>query len=253
MRYEYTEAVREGVRTILRLAPGGAARDAFASLALTPYRDSGKRLRRWPTVFSFSSPSGIWRGGNFTGGRGTTRGITACRLYPFTGRSYFMRNRPSAERSEGEEQAKTEDSQRAHPHRGWAAIPSIAKHTQLGAPVPANSYPVGKRLRAVEFEAPRQPCARGDLDGGALFCNFNSTSGRSARGGECPFGLHRRMKQSGIRWAIRAQVARRLDFKGTKLRSAAEIDGFAQPLRRTEKKTTHPNVSTLLIVNSMGG
>ena len=41
------------------------------------------------------------------------------------------------------------------------------------------------------------------------------------------------LKQSGIHWAVRAQVARLGGFKGTRPLGAAEIDGFIQPLRET--------------------
>ena len=60
--YEYTETVREGVRTLLRLLPDGATRDSFVALALGPYRGASKRLWRWPNVFSFSASTGMWRG-----------------------------------------------------------------------------------------------------------------------------------------------------------------------------------------------
>ena len=42
--YEYTEAVREGVRVILRALPEGCTRDAFTAYALSPYRNSTKRM-----------------------------------------------------------------------------------------------------------------------------------------------------------------------------------------------------------------
>ena len=51
MRYEYTDAVTEGVRDAIRIAPGETEREAFSSLALSPYRNSGKRLWRRPDVF----------------------------------------------------------------------------------------------------------------------------------------------------------------------------------------------------------
>ena len=41
--YEYTEAVREGVRVILRALTEGGTRDSFSPYALSPYRNSTKR------------------------------------------------------------------------------------------------------------------------------------------------------------------------------------------------------------------
>ena len=60
--YEYTEAVREGVRVILRALPEGCTRDAFTAYALSPYRNSTKRMWRWPNVFSFTAKDGMWIG-----------------------------------------------------------------------------------------------------------------------------------------------------------------------------------------------
>merc|ERR1712112_331320 len=62
LRFEYTESVREGVRTLLRMLPDGASRDAFIALALAPHKTTRKRIWRWPNIFSFGSRSGLWRG-----------------------------------------------------------------------------------------------------------------------------------------------------------------------------------------------
>ena len=62
LRYEYTEVIRDGDRAMIRLLPNGSSRDAFVSLALSPFENSRKRLWRWPDVFSFTSPSGMWKG-----------------------------------------------------------------------------------------------------------------------------------------------------------------------------------------------
>lgn len=42
------------------------------------------------------------------------------------------------------------------------------------------------------------------------------------------------MKQSGLRWAVRDQIARRGGFKGAKLFPAPEIDGFTTSLREAD-------------------
>ena len=55
------------------------------------------------------------------------------------------------------------------------------------------------------------------------------------QGAECEHGLHRMMKQCGIHWAVRDQVARRGGFKGAQLMSAPQIDGLIQSLRDTEQ------------------
>ena len=60
--YEYTETVREGVRTMIRLLPDGANRAAFVFSALSPFKNSRKRLWRRPDVLPFSPSSGMRRG-----------------------------------------------------------------------------------------------------------------------------------------------------------------------------------------------
>ena len=47
---------------MIRILPEGATREAFAALAMSPYRNSSKRLWRWPNVFSFSAANGMWKG-----------------------------------------------------------------------------------------------------------------------------------------------------------------------------------------------
>ena len=41
----------------------GTTRESFGALAVSPYRDSGKRLWRWPNVFSVTASNGMWRDG----------------------------------------------------------------------------------------------------------------------------------------------------------------------------------------------
>ena len=57
--FEYGEAIREGVRSLMRILPEGANREAMISLALSPYGKHGKRVWRWPDVFSFTSKRGM--------------------------------------------------------------------------------------------------------------------------------------------------------------------------------------------------
>lgn len=83
MFYECTEAGREGVRTILRIRLDGSTREAFAPLALTPYRNSSKRLRRWPNVVSFSASNGMRRGRIPPELEGKTRNFPDYRIYAF--------------------------------------------------------------------------------------------------------------------------------------------------------------------------
>ena len=59
---EYGEAIREGIRSLLRILPEGANRDALITLALSPYKGSKRRIWRWPNVFSFASSRGFWLG-----------------------------------------------------------------------------------------------------------------------------------------------------------------------------------------------
>ena len=61
-RAEFGEAIREGVRTLLRILPEGANREDLTALALSPYKGSTKRMWRWPDVFDFESSRGIWCG-----------------------------------------------------------------------------------------------------------------------------------------------------------------------------------------------
>ena len=89
-------------------------------------------------------------------------------------------------------------------------------------------------LRVAEFEASKQHCPRGNRSGKPLCWNFNPNSGCAAKGGECPFGLHRRMKRNGLHWTIQSKIARRGGFVGAKILTAPEIDGFIFSLRNAE-------------------
>ena len=59
LRYEYTDAAREGVRNMIRMLPDGSNRGTFATLALGPCHNSKKSIRRWHNVFAFSAPDGM--------------------------------------------------------------------------------------------------------------------------------------------------------------------------------------------------
>ena len=61
IRAEFGDAVREGVRALLRVIPEGANSDALATLALSPQKRSQHRIWRWPNVISFSSSLGMWQ------------------------------------------------------------------------------------------------------------------------------------------------------------------------------------------------
>ena len=58
--YEYTESARRWVRETIRILHEGANRDFFATLQRIPFEHNSKQLRRWPNVFSFSAPNGVW-------------------------------------------------------------------------------------------------------------------------------------------------------------------------------------------------
>ena len=56
---EYGEAIREGIRSLLRILPEGADRNSLVTLALSPYKGSKKRIWRRPNIFDLSSSSGM--------------------------------------------------------------------------------------------------------------------------------------------------------------------------------------------------
>ena len=85
-----------------------------------------------------------------------------------------------------------------------------------------------------EFEASKHHCPKDSKSGKPLCWKYNSNAGCATKGGECPYGLHRRMKRNGPHWAIQAQIARRGGFVGTKVLAAPEIDGFIMSLRNAE-------------------
>ena len=62
MCFEYSEVVRDGVRTLIRMLTDGASRDALIALPLSPYKKTNSRMRRLPNIFSFSAKDGLWKG-----------------------------------------------------------------------------------------------------------------------------------------------------------------------------------------------
>ena len=101
-----------------------------------------------------------------------------------------------------------------------------------------NSYPKGKRLRTVEFEAPKTHTPRGNISGKPLCWKFSSNAGCGTRGTECQFGAHKMLKQTGLHWTVRAQIARLGGFKGQPILNEGEINGFIQSLRETDLATS---------------
>ena len=111
---------------------------------------------------------------------------------------------------------------------GPTVIPAISKRVEFP---PDSGYPLGKRLRASEFDASKQFAPKEPATGKTYCWYFNSNCGCPVRGAECAFGLHQAMKHSGIHWTVRAQLARRGGLKGTQLIDKTTIDGYIQSLR----------------------
>ena len=235
----------------MRILPDGSTREAFAAIAMSPYRNSSKRLWRWPNVFSFSAANGMWKGRilpeveehlEATRIQGSAHLRTHSFLFENTGDAPVgdtkgknrRKNRQGRTETGGDTQ---KDLKTETPNAGGET-----------------GYPLGKRLRMAEFEASKQHCPRGNKSGKPLCWNFNSNSGCATKGGECAFGLHRRMKGNGLHWTIQAQISRRGGFIGTKVLTAPEIDGFILSLRNADnaawkaKKDPYPNSN-----NSTGG
>ena len=124
--------------------------------------------------------------------------------------------------------------QKISPKPGGVA-PGDTKTDPTPHPVAGANYPLGKRLRAVECEASKQHCHRDSVTGENISGYFNSNAGCTTRGNECPPGLRRRMKQSGLHRPIGDPISRRGGFHGANVLPAAEIDGFAKSLRDTEQ------------------
>ena len=89
-------------------------------------------------------------------------------------------------------------------------------------------------MRTVEFEAPKTHTPRGNISGKPLCWKFSSNAGCGTRGTECQFGVRKMLKQTGLHWAVRAQIARLGGFKGQPILNEGEINGFIQSLRETD-------------------
>ena len=151
---EFGEAVREGVRALLRILPEGANREAIIALALSPYKKSSQRIWRWPGVFNFESSRGMWRGGilpeleedleqsRIRGAKAMPSGNETPVLPPLENR----RNRRQVS-------GRTGNSKNPVPSPA-ANNPIPTKKVEF--PPPDSGYPLGKRLRASEFDASKQ-------------------------------------------------------------------------------------------------
>ena len=106
------------------------------------------------------------------------------------------------------------------------------KRNEVIPPSPVlNGYPVGKRLRAGEFEASKQFSPK-EANTGETYCwNFNANCGCSRKGNDCPFGIHQSMKRSCLHWAVRAQLARRGGLRGSQILDEKAAEGFIHALR----------------------
>ena len=176
------------------------------------------------------------------GGYSRSRG--AARVLSHYGIVFSLRNpvvTPTTDQSHGDqtkeegEKGNKKKRKKRDRHATGGAPPGKGGQKVEGPKVEEKGYPLGERLRAAEFEASKLHGPRESTTGKPFCWNFNSNAGCAAQGAECEHGLHRLMKQSGLHWAARAQIARRGGFKGTQLMSAAQIDGFIQSLRDTEQ------------------
>ena len=158
--YEYTDAERGGVRTMIRMLPEGAYRDAFASPALSPCRHSGKRIRRRPSVFSFKAANGMWRGrilpeveeqlesSRISGSASQRNTLNVPPPTPSETPTPLTKEEKKAKW--GRKRKKKQDRRAT-----GGQLQNQKPDTKLPTGVQAGdlSYPPGKRLRASEFEA----------------------------------------------------------------------------------------------------
>ena len=248
--FEYTECIREGVRTLIRMSPEGTSRDAFIRLALSPHRKTGTRVWRWPNVFSFTSSSGAWKGRilpeieeQLEAAR--INGSALLRHTPTTG------DHPGAG---GEQPKGLSKKEKAALRKNGRTLTGGTKNPETGGKVEheetgktggntelKTSPLLGKRMRTQEYEASRIHAPRDGPTGKPLCWNFNSNLGCATRGKECEHGLHRMMKRGGVHWTITAQLARRGGFKGSPIAPAA-VDGYIQSLRDANTLATQGKI-----------
>ena len=173
--FEYGEAVRGGIRSLMRIPPEGASREALVSLALSPYGKSGKRVWRWPDVFSFTSRRGMWLGRllpeteeklelSRIGGVGFGRtGGSVNNLLQQGAPDVVQKPSTRTVTKEDKKKKKKRKVLKGNTRTGANAKGDSAFSTPAPTPVDptptggnGDTYPKGKRLRAAEYEASKQ-------------------------------------------------------------------------------------------------
>ena len=169
MWFGYSEAVRGGIRSLLRILPDGSNKEALVSLALSPYGKTGKRVWRWPDVFSFRSRRGMrigrllpelgeklelsritGAGFNHTGGSGGLNTVSNVVV-----ETNIKGNGKNNRKGKGNRKSNTRTG-------GNTTEEKVIDEKTIPVPIQQpvggedNSYPKGKRLRASEFEASKQ-------------------------------------------------------------------------------------------------
>ena len=170
--FEYGESVRGGIRSLMRILPEGANREALVSLALSPYGKHGKRVWRWPDVFSFSSKRGMWFGKLLPE---TEEKLEMSRIggvgFGRTGGIHPTPEQPGAlnqvKKPDTKVDAKAErirkrrlKAQKRNTRTGNSTETNPAADSTPVDIIPTggngDSYPKGKRLRASEYEASKK-------------------------------------------------------------------------------------------------
>ena len=237
--FEFTEAVREGVRILMRLLPDGASREALVALALSPRKSTSKRLWRWPTGFSFSPRPGLWKGRILPE---LEEQLESARI---AGSSYLRAHNATVETPmweiRGRERKRRRNIARLPAEYQKGGKPGnqtngAKQQDKNNPPAGETTYPLGKRLRYAEFEASKAHAPKDGVTGKPLCWNFNPNCGCGYRGKECERGVHKLTKKGGLHWAAQAQMARRGGVKGSKLLSVNEFDGSILPLREANAK-----------------
>ena len=227
----------------MRMLPDGASREAFTSLALSPHKSTNKRIWRWPNTFSFSSPSVLWKGRILPE---LEEQLESARI---AGSSYLRTHPPANDdvdpggggKGKAGKRKKKEKERNRRPITGRGAEepkqpPDNKQQEVVEKPDSANTYPLGKRLRFTEYESPKAHAPKDGVSGKPLCWNFNSNCGCGYKGKECEHGMHKLMRKAGIHWTVQVQLARRGGMKGSKILTAAEIDGFISSLREANAK-----------------
>ena len=237
LRFVFTESVRGGPRTLIRIPPTGDNKDSLVMLALLPHMRTQKRMRRWQNLFSSKSKSGMRRGRippeleeKFESDRILGSDPRRHDNFP-TGAPSL----PGEKKRPLEPRAQTGSTARV----AQSGVMDPLTNCPLKLRPPVNhdqSYPQGNRLRSTEFDDSEAHAPRDGPSGKPLCWNFNANCGCPYRGKECENGIHKLMKKNGSRWATQSQMARRGGAKGAKLMSSSEIDGYIHSLRETESQ-----------------